>query len=391
MLKQFKMREIIINICGDFYINDCAKKFDLIGEDIIDLFKLSNFNIINLESPITQNISKNKIIKTGPHLNGSSNTFSVLKRLNTHLVTLANNHIMDFGEIGLMDTILECRNSSIGFVGAGPKLNEAKNPHYFEFNGIKIAILNFAENEWASSEDNLAGANPLDIIENVKQIKEEKEKSDVVLVIIHGGHEYYNLPSPRMVKQYRYYAENGASIIIGHHTHCISGYEVHQGVPIFYSLGNFIFKMNSNFDDWYTGLVLNLSINLKGEIAFKLYPVRQNKDTYGINLLQGKEKDEILKRVKKYSEIIADEKLLEQYWQGFIEQRSKQYRRIFNPLNLIGNQFVRRVFYKIGLGNFFSRNNNYIEILNAIRCESHHEAIKEIINKHIGENENCNT
>ena len=58
-------------------------------------------------------------------------------------------------------------------------------------------------------------------------------------MIVHGGHECYNLPSPRMQKQYLFYADQGADIVVGHHTHCISGYEVYKGVPIYYSLGNF--------------------------------------------------------------------------------------------------------------------------------------------------------
>jgi poly-gamma-glutamate capsule biosynthesis protein CapA/YwtB (metallophosphatase superfamily) len=76
----------------------------------------------------------------------------------------------------------------------------------------------------------------MDIIDNANQIKEAKATHDKVIVIVHGGHEYYNLPSPRMQKQYRFYADQGADFVVGHHTHCISGYEVYNGVPIYYSL-----------------------------------------------------------------------------------------------------------------------------------------------------------
>ena len=68
----------------------------------------------------------------------------------------------------------------------------------------------------------------MDIIDNAKEIKNAKEKADYVFVIVHGGHEHYSLPSPKMQKQYRFYVEQGADIVIGHHTHCINGNEVYK-------------------------------------------------------------------------------------------------------------------------------------------------------------------
>jgi len=58
-----------------------------------------------------------------------------------------------------------------------------------------------------------------------------------------------------MVKQYRFYAENGADAIVGHHTHCIGGYEIYKDVPIIYSLGNFLFTLPSKREEWYSGLL----------------------------------------------------------------------------------------------------------------------------------------
>src|SRR5690606_22347516 len=102
--------------------------------------------------------------------------------------------------------------------------------------------------------------NPIDIIDNVKQINEARGIADYVFVIVHGGHEFFNLPSPRMQKLYRFYAEQGADIVIGHHTHCIGGYETYKGVPIYYSLGNFLFTKQNPYEDWYLGLVLEVEI-----------------------------------------------------------------------------------------------------------------------------------
>ena len=97
---------------------------------------------------------------------------------------------------------------------------------------MKIAILNFCENEWSIAEDDSPGANPMDIIDNTNHIREAKASHDKVIVIVHGGHEYYNLPSPRMQKQYRFYADQDADIVVGHNTHCISGSEMYKGVEL---------------------------------------------------------------------------------------------------------------------------------------------------------------
>src|SRR6185369_4870371 len=115
-----------------------------------------------------------------------------------------------------------------------------------------------------------------------------------VIVIIHGGHEYYHLPSPRMVKQYRFYAENGADAIIGHHTHCTSGYEVYKNVPIFYSLANFLFTLNSKHECWYTGLILQLEISQHKDISFELYPIKQQRKNFNVEFLQDTEKEKVI-------------------------------------------------------------------------------------------------
>src|SRR5690606_30821804 len=142
---------------------------------------------------------KKKILKTGPHLKADKDsTLSVLKTLNIDLVTLANNHVLDYDEQGVLDTLVFCKENSIVTVGAGKNKEEAASVFYIDSPQGKIAIINIAENEWASATDTTAGANGMDLIDNIKQIQEAKSKSNFVFVIVHGGHEYYNLPSPRM-------------------------------------------------------------------------------------------------------------------------------------------------------------------------------------------------
>src|SRR5690554_2760588 len=157
-----------ILITGDFAINQ-PYPTENISEEVIGLFQSSDYNIVNLEAPVTN--SNSKILKTGPHLKSNKeSTLSILKTLNIDLVTLANNHVLDYDEQGVLDTLSFCHKQGIQSVGAGTNLKEAAQNKYIETKEGIIAIVNFAENEWASATDKSAGANPMDIIDNLKQI-----------------------------------------------------------------------------------------------------------------------------------------------------------------------------------------------------------------------------
>ena len=234
-----------ILITGDFcptgktesLIND--NEFDLLFENFIDVCNSNDFCITNLECPITE--ASAKIEKTGPHLKSSLNTVEALKFAGFNIVTLATNHIMDYGVQGLTQTIEILENSNIKYVGVGSSLIEARKYLILEKEGKKVAIINIAENEFSNTNDNNYGANPLNLALNFEDIQKAKTDSDFVLIIYHGGNEHFPLPSTRLKETFRFFINAGASAVIAHHTHCFSGYEVYRNAPIFYSLGNFVF------------------------------------------------------------------------------------------------------------------------------------------------------
>jgi poly-gamma-glutamate synthesis protein (capsule biosynthesis protein) len=185
------------------------------------------------ECPLT--LSSNAIEKIGPNLKAHPDIANVLGAAGFG----ANNHIYDYGQQGLLDALKILKNSGLAYVGAGVDLKEAQEPFFTEIKGVRLSFINIGEIEFSSAGPGRGGANPMDLIDNFHQIQNAKRNADHVIVIIHGGHEYYHYPSPQTLKRYRFYAESGASVVIAHHTHCIGGYEVYKGVPIFYSLGNF--------------------------------------------------------------------------------------------------------------------------------------------------------
>jgi poly-gamma-glutamate synthesis protein (capsule biosynthesis protein) len=302
------------------------------------------------------------------------------------MVTLANNHIMDYGTKGLFDTFKSLQENQISYVGAGDNLFKAAKPYTIEKDGMKIAILNFAENEWSIAEEDKPGATPLDIIDNVNQIKSAKATHDKVICIIHGGHEYYHFPSPRMVKQYRFYVDNGADAVVAHHTHCIGGYELYNNAPIIYSLGNFLFTLPSEMEEWYTGLLAMLKIEKNKPITFDLFPVAQDGKTLRVALLKNEQKEGVINQIKEINATIADKDLMQKKWDAFIINKKDQYLNGLSPINAIENRYFRAGLTRLGVGKMFLSKPYLKLVLNLIRCEAHADLIKTTIKKYLIKN-----
>lgn len=362
-------QQLSINICGDFYIDPSLHEEPYFDNSIISLFNDADLNIINLESPVTENTSTG-ITKSGPHLHQTEGSLAQLKNLNTGLVTLANNHIMDYGPDGLQSTLIACKRNSIRTVGAGLSIEEAREPFTMETQGKKLAVLNFTEHEYSVASSLKPGANPFDIVECSHQIIAAKQNHEFVIVIIHGGHEHYSLPSPRMVAQYRFLAEMGASVIVGHHTHCMSGFEIYNHVPIFYSLGNFFFTREFESDSANLGLVLNLKLTESGNLTWDLVPIRKQNARHLLSRLTGDESEIVLGKIKNYNSIITDQSLLIKNWNTFIDQNINETLFVFSPINMIRNKKIKRALKKIGIGRLFINKSHYNKMFSYMNCES---------------------
>lgn len=351
-----------------------------IDKSIVELLQNSDLNIVNLESPVT--ITEKKILKTGPHLRAAEQpTLEFLKHLNIGLVTLANNHIYDYGHEGLQDTISFCKKNGIRFTGAGNNIEEALRPCQTRVNGHRITVLNFAENEWANADRYKSGANPLNIIENARQIKKEKEQADFLFVIIHGGHEYYNLPSLRMQDQYRFYADCGADLVVGHHTHCLNGFETYNGTPIFYSLGNFLFTKSSKHEGWYNGMILEVLIDDEGNLSTSYALSKQEKETYALSLVSDDEYDRLKKDIEGYNSIISDRNKLVKEWDAYVNSKYHSYLTHWSFLSFMPNKIVWKIFSILGIKGFNKK--TFALYLNLMRCEAHADMSKEVLTKYL--------
>jgi hypothetical protein len=375
------METIKILLTGDFCphlrIEQLAlnNQPELVFNDLLPDFQSSDLSIIDLECPLVD--EGNRINKTGPHLKARPETIRLLKFAKIQLAAMANNHIRDFGEEALLKTIALCHEHGICTVGVGKNIDEARTPYTVVIKGIRIKVLNITENEWSNTFGNEAGANPLDLIKNYYDIKQASSESDVVIVIFHGGNEFYELPSPRVKETLRFYVDAGANAVISHHTHVSSGYEVYKGVPIFYSLGNFCYDSQKNpVDEWNYGYVVILKINEK--IEFEIIPFVQNLTIPGVHKLLGSEKDLFLKRIHTLNKVIANDKLLEEHFIKYFNENDYRYDQIFEPYHC-------RIFVSLRKRGLFpsllSKRKKRL-FLNIVRCDSHRDMLLTYLNKY---------
>lgn len=215
-------------------------QFEKVFQCVKPVIEKTNYAIVNLEAPIIEG-NGTPIIKSGPNLKCSEKVIDAIKYAGFKGVTLANNHYYDYGEEGALITMQKLNESNIDYVGAGKNIEDAAKILYVTIGTKKVAIINCCEHEYSIATKKHAGSNAFNPVTLFYNIRDAKDKSDFVLVIVHGGIEHYQLPTPRMKEQYRFTIDCGADAVVNHHQHCYSGYEVYKGHPIFYGLGNFCF------------------------------------------------------------------------------------------------------------------------------------------------------
>jgi len=347
--------------------------------DVATITGAHDLNIVNLECPLT--CSETPIVKVGPHVRSDPRCAAGIRAGGFHIVTLANNHIMDMGEIGLQDTLSACQAVSLQTVGAGRDLTEATRSWAVTIKGLKVALLAFAEHEFSIASDSKAGVWPLDLIDNYHQLAEARKQADFVLVVLHGGNEGFHLPSPRLIKTCRFFAEAGAGAVICHHSHAPSGMEVMNGVPILYGTGNLLFdSLGTRPASWYTGYMVSLEVLNNTVTTVELIPYVQCLDKVGVRLLQGKAATEFLQEILKLSTLIQDQTAITRAWQSFCEARRSEYLARLVACNWLEEQLWARQLLPQWL--IRGRIPNWLGL---IRCQAHHEVLSEILQRSVDE------
>lgn len=235
--------------------------------------KQADLTIGNLESPFSE---------TGPYLT-SGMTFRTrpemiegLKLAGFDILNLANNHFGDSGKAGMEYTFKYLQDNQIDYFAAGENFDKSHQALIKQVKGIKFAFLGYTEQNLIpysyQVSENQPGVNIINLEQMKEDVKKAKEQADYVIISLHAGTEYQNLPNHRQ-KEFNHAAiEAGADFIYGHHPHVIQGLEIYQQKPIFYSLGNFVFDQTINKTK--DGLTINLGFIYNKLVSIELEPIK---------------------------------------------------------------------------------------------------------------------
>jgi len=380
------MADIHLLLAGDFCpVGRLQSSFDWleaerkhVTEELAVLTHRTDCFVVNVECPLT-NIGK-EIKKAGRNLRANPGSVRLLQDLQVGLVVLANNHIMDFDEEGLSETLDSLGAAGIQTVGAGMDREDARRIHYREIQGRTVAVVSMADCEFSCATRSRGGGNPFDITVAVQAIRDARKQADHVLLILHGGLEATHYPSPKSVKTMRFLAEERPTAIIRHHPHRVQGHEIWQGVPIFYSLGNFLFDWLSPLKDegWYEGIVVELSIDRKDQCSIAVHPFEQCKEELRIRMLDGRPRDRFLERYKKWSVTIESESALRREWLSLVESRRREYLGLL----ALPHPFLVRVARRLGLSNHLRPLEAKRRIFESfLQCDAHREVLLEILER----------
>jgi poly-gamma-glutamate synthesis protein (capsule biosynthesis protein) len=246
--------EITVVAVGDTYPGGRAAPFikkygyGYLFEPTREILKGADLVIANLEAPLTQSedilMDKKYILKADPK------AAEGIKDASIDVVTLANNHIMDYGEAGLRDTKQALDRYGVLYTGAGENVKEARKPAIYEADGVKIAVLAYSNTfpKVFYAKKGSPGTAPGYAKYVRRDVRAARSAADIVIVSFHWSADRLKIPKDYQVSLAHLAIESGAQLVVGHHPHVIQGVEVYKGGLIFYSLGNFIFGFYSSPD-----------------------------------------------------------------------------------------------------------------------------------------------
>lgn len=252
------MKSISIIVAGDF----CSMHPErlVMGEKLRSLLEKADLRCVNFEGPLQRG---NLESANGLFLSQSNLSPKWLMNNGFNVVALANNHACDFGDWGLRAS-KEAFNG-IYAIGCGDGWNETYDVKYIDVNGKKIGFFNATSADFSSLKDQWTDINKYGCAwinhPSVPLILQKaKQQCDYLLVLPHAGVEYMEVPLPEWRAIYRNFIDCGADAVIASHPHVPQGWEIYNGKPIYYSLGNFVFDKDHSCTDpnWYSGLIVCL-------------------------------------------------------------------------------------------------------------------------------------
>ena len=301
-------KDYVISIVGDISLADnweVMPWYDrrgqgvngILSDEVLKIMRESDFMVANSEFTVSNRGSK--IPGKMYTFRASPERLSIYGEMGVDLVTLANNHVYDFGPLAFNDMLESFEAIKMPYVGAGRNLDDAKKPYYLTLpSGYRIAFVNATRAEkWGIDTPGATATTGgvllcYDTTEFINTIKEAKANSNYVIAIVHWGTEKSHRLEQVQKTTAQDYLNAGADIIVGGHAHTLQGIDYNNGKPIIYNLGDFIF--NNGTED--TG-ILQIKFLADGGIKYYFLPGLQ-KNVF-TNLLSGDA------RTQKNNEILS--------------------------------------------------------------------------------------
>lgn len=220
----------------------------------------ADFTMVNLETAITE---RGTAEPKEFHFRAPVTAFDAVRAAGVDAVTMANNHVLDYGQVGLADTLDNARRAHYPIVGAGHNAAEAFTPLVVTVKGVKIAVLGFSqvhelESTWAATDRRAGVAMASDLARATAAVRAARSAADLVIVFNHWGREGVACPLPEEKTFAARLAAAGADVIIGAHAHTLQGSGWLGKTYVAYGMGNFLWWENSYSTD--TG-VLRLTMS----------------------------------------------------------------------------------------------------------------------------------
>lgn len=261
---------------------------NVVSKDLLTELQDADILMMNEEFPFstrgTQAPDKQYTFRVDPKY------VSAFTEMGVDIVSLANNHALDYGTEALEDSFTTLDDAGILYAGAGDTLERASQLQVIEANGKKFGYLAASRvipvGSW-NIENNQPGMFcTYDETKLLAAIKAAKEECDFLTVYVHWGIERNTTPEVYQTSLGKEYIEAGADLVIGAHTHCLQGIQYFDGKPVFYSLGNFIF--NKTIDQT---AAVKVTVDADGNASYQLLPASASNGT--TNLLTGTDAKEL--------------------------------------------------------------------------------------------------
>lgn len=299
------VEDIVLRFGGDCLL---AEHYEEAAGDSVSLafgsfnvLKSADVAMVNLECPITMRgrpVTKPYNFRMQPRF------LSALTSAGIDVVNIANNHIYDFGKIGLYDTISYLDSAGVDFVGAGRNAAQAHAPAIITVRGMHVAFLGYYGGGEApcatKTRAGVAGRSIESIRSDIASVRHDYPGAYVV-VNLHWGTEKAEIPDPEQIEFAHTVIEAGANLIIGHHPHVLQGIESYRSGVIVYSLGNFIFGGRNS--ETYDTALFEARWDNKG-VNYRLIPIRIER--WQARELQGEDSESVLAHVRQLSKIFPE-------------------------------------------------------------------------------------